>query len=115
MVAIGDVPIFAANTNSPTVFVAFDLIPGVGLEFMGVALELRGSGANLGDHYTQLAKATLIGMRRRHLGRWNVVFCDGHVENLRTSDLLDGRWSEVLKRWNRDGLPHPENTPPLLR
>jgi prepilin-type processing-associated H-X9-DG protein len=50
--------------------------------------------------------------RRRHGGRFNVVFCDGHVENLRTADLFDIRRDEVLARWNRDHLPHRELLPP---
>jgi prepilin-type N-terminal cleavage/methylation domain-containing protein/prepilin-type processing-associated H-X9-DG protein len=40
--------------------------------------------------------------QRRHLGRWNVGFCDGHVENLKAIDLFDVRRDSVLKRWNRE-------------
>ena len=47
-------------------------------------------------------------MRARHGGRWNVVFCDGHVENLTMERLFDFRRENVLKRWNRDNLPHRE-------
>jgi len=45
-------------------------------------------------------------LKRRHGGRWNVVFCDGHVENLRVAELFDVRRDEVTRRWNRDNLPH---------
>lgn len=48
-------------------------------------------------------------VRRRHNGRWNVLFCEGHVENLRLKDLFDARRNEVLQRWNRDHLPHRED------
>ncbi len=47
----------------------------------------------------------VVAMRRRHGGRWNIVFCDGHVENVRTKALC-GRSDDVLKRWNKDNLPH---------
>jgi prepilin-type N-terminal cleavage/methylation domain-containing protein/prepilin-type processing-associated H-X9-DG protein len=45
-------------------------------------------------------------MRQRHGGRWNVGFCDGHVENLRTSDLFNLSSSVVAMRWNNDHQPH---------
>jgi prepilin-type N-terminal cleavage/methylation domain-containing protein/prepilin-type processing-associated H-X9-DG protein len=49
-------------------------------------------------------------MRTRHNGVFNVVFCDGHVEPLKLRDLFDVRRDEVMRRWNRDNLPHKELT-----
>jgi prepilin-type N-terminal cleavage/methylation domain-containing protein/prepilin-type processing-associated H-X9-DG protein len=46
-------------------------------------------------------------IRRRHSARWNVWFCDGHIENLKTEQLFSGK-PEVLRRWNRDNRPHEE-------
>ncbi|MBN8246937.1 MAG: prepilin-type N-terminal cleavage/methylation domain-containing protein [Verrucomicrobia bacterium] len=50
--------------------------------------------------------------RKRHGGRANVVFCDGHVE----APLLDSLFVETsdasLRRWNRDGQPHRERLNP---
>jgi|SRR5579859_4751724 len=46
--------------------------------------------------------------QRRHGARFNVAFCDGHVETLRTSDLFTSRSDAILARWNNDGLPHRE-------
>ena len=51
--------------------------------------------------------------RRRHGGRFNITFCDGHVEGLKPQGLFDVRRDEVLKRWHRDNLPHREELPPL--
>jgi prepilin-type processing-associated H-X9-DG protein/prepilin-type N-terminal cleavage/methylation domain-containing protein len=51
----------------------------------------------------------LAWVKRRHGGRWNVAFCDGHTENHRTRELFDGRVGNEVKRWNRDNVPHPEN------
>ncbi len=48
------------------------------------------------------------GFLKRHGGRWNVVFLDGHVEGLRTKDLWHPKMDSVAKRWNRDNQPHPE-------
>ena len=47
--------------------------------------------------------------RRRHGDRWNVVFCDAHVEGLSTKALVDPRSDLVLRRWNRDHLPHADS------
>ena len=46
--------------------------------------------------------------RQRHGGRFNITFCDGHIEDLKPQNLFDVRKAEVLKRWNRDNLPHRE-------
>jgi len=51
--------------------------------------------------------------RRRHGGRFNITFCDGHVENLKPASLFDVRRDDVLKRWHRDNLPHREELPPF--
>ena len=56
------------------------------------------AGVGLGDGIYQ----------RRHGGRFNIVFCDGHVETLRVSDLFTTRSDAILARWNNDGLPHRE-------
>ena len=49
--------------------------------------------------------------KQRHGGRWNVAFCDGHVENLRPRVLFDKRRDDVLRRWNNDNQPHRELAP----
>jgi prepilin-type N-terminal cleavage/methylation domain-containing protein/prepilin-type processing-associated H-X9-DG protein len=47
-------------------------------------------------------------MLQRHGGRWNQVFCDGHVENGDVAKFFDYRKDEVLTFWNRDNQPHRE-------
>ncbi len=42
---------------------------------------------------------------RRHGGRFNVLFCDGHVENLKTNDLFNTRLDTVRRRWHWNHLP----------
>jgi len=50
-------------------------------------------------------------IRKRHGGRWNVVFCDGHVTSLRTRELFNFRNDEVRRMWNEDHEPHREFQP----
>jgi len=45
-------------------------------------------------------------MRQRHWGKFNIGFCDGHVESLRTNDLVNLHNSAVAARWNNDHQPH---------
>ena len=47
-------------------------------------------------------------IKRRHGGRWQILFCDEHVERMRAKELFDVRQDEVRKRWNRDHDPHSE-------
>jgi prepilin-type N-terminal cleavage/methylation domain-containing protein/prepilin-type processing-associated H-X9-DG protein len=42
---------------------------------------------------------------QRHKGKYNVVFCDTHIENLRTNELFADS-PMVRKRWNHDNEPH---------
>lgn len=51
-------------------------------------------------------------MAWRHGGRWNTVFCDGHVESLRAKALFDFSNPNVARRWNSDHQPHHELLPP---
>jgi prepilin-type N-terminal cleavage/methylation domain-containing protein/prepilin-type processing-associated H-X9-DG protein len=52
-------------------------------------------------------------IRQRHGGRWNMAFCDGHVQLFKTRELYNYHSDQVLQRWNRDHLPHPENVSTL--
>lgn len=55
-------------------------------------------------------------MQQRHDGRWNALFCDGHVENLQPKGpkgLFDFQYGTVAQRWNTDHQPHISGfTPP---
>jgi prepilin-type N-terminal cleavage/methylation domain-containing protein/prepilin-type processing-associated H-X9-DG protein len=43
--------------------------------------------------------------RLRHGARWNMGFCDGHVENLKPNDLFDYSKDSIARRWNFDHEP----------
>jgi prepilin-type processing-associated H-X9-DG protein/prepilin-type N-terminal cleavage/methylation domain-containing protein len=44
--------------------------------------------------------------RKRHGGRVNIVFCDGHVEQDTLKRLFLDLDEAALRRWNHDNLPH---------
>jgi prepilin-type N-terminal cleavage/methylation domain-containing protein/prepilin-type processing-associated H-X9-DG protein len=44
--------------------------------------------------------------RLRHNARWNMGFCDGHVENLKPQQLFDLSNESVARRWDFDHEPH---------
>lgn len=44
-------------------------------------------------------------VKRRHGGKWNILFCDGHLENLTTPALFDVRNPSIRIRWNNNNLP----------
>jgi prepilin-type N-terminal cleavage/methylation domain-containing protein/prepilin-type processing-associated H-X9-DG protein len=52
-------------------------------------------------------------IRKRHGQRWNVLFCDGHVEKLSNRQLWGYGSDAVLVRWNGDHQPHREVLSPL--
>lgn len=44
----------------------------------------------------------------RHIFRTQIVFCDGHIEQLEVGQIVDPARSypEIRKRWNNDNQPH---------
>jgi len=69
----------------------------------GIALQLGLAPPVMPDSAVSLALT-----RMRHGGRFNVLFCDDHVENLESQRLLDYQNLDVMRRWYRDNQPHPE-------
>jgi prepilin-type processing-associated H-X9-DG protein/prepilin-type N-terminal cleavage/methylation domain-containing protein len=59
---------------------------------------------------SDLAKSKAASMR--HQGKFNVVFCDGHVESPALPFLFADTSDAALSRWNRDHLPHRERLAP---
>ena len=45
-------------------------------------------------------------MTDRHGGRWNMVFCDAHVEHQRPQKFFNFYSDDAISLWNRDHLPH---------
>jgi prepilin-type processing-associated H-X9-DG protein len=45
--------------------------------------------------------------KHRHGGTYNVIFCDGHVENIKEERLFE-KTERALRRWNSDNEPHAD-------
>src|SRR4029077_16327014 len=85
MIAIGDAFLLPDNVRSRG---ATMLPPLYGLTDISAF-------ARLGAYYDAIIKGLPVNdgafgaMNQRHGGRWNIVFCDGHVEGLKPSDLFN--------------------------
>jgi prepilin-type N-terminal cleavage/methylation domain-containing protein/prepilin-type processing-associated H-X9-DG protein len=58
------------------------------------------------------ANPAVPAMKRRHSGRWNIGFCDAHVETLRTRQLFYISDPVIAQRWNADHQPHNDGWVP---
>lgn len=103
MLAIGDT-VLSAYTNqplgmTPVTFSEISMLSSSVLYELGLPPH--------GDPFAPAEGAAFI--RRRHGGRWNLVFCDGHVQAFKTRELYDYRSEQVLQRWNRDHQAHRDS------
>lgn len=119
MIAIGDAIITYSDFNlfgdPPTKYDGAillspieDMAPAADAEVMWIELGLGVPGLN---HLTPALYKAVAANKARHWSQFNVVCCDGHVEHLKPEKLFDIRRDGVLKRWNRDDLPHRESIP----
>jgi prepilin-type N-terminal cleavage/methylation domain-containing protein/prepilin-type processing-associated H-X9-DG protein len=53
------------------------------------------------------SKGVIRATMKRHHGRYNVTFCDGHVETIRRDKLFE-KSDSALRRWNNDNEPHED-------
>jgi len=115
MVAIGDAQLLAVLPGTTLLPGVPAFGPGNQGETVGGYLDLAGgvyeftvqSGIPWNSSAPYASAAVMEQFdQRRHGGRYNVVFCDGHVETLRPAALFDLRQDTVLRRWNRDNVAH---------
>jgi len=100
MIAMGDATLMVDNPNlGGPIYGIFRLNMAVWERVYWDAVML---GLPAGD-------SAVKGMMQRHSGRWNIVFCDGHIETLRPSDLFDLRKPLVAQRWNNDHQAHADD------
>ena len=108
MIAIGDTPIVwpGSDTEYQCQFAgSFDLSFGGNTLAYTYGADLEGNGYAPGP-LPPWAVAVRPWMRRRHGGRWNMIFCDGHLESLHYYELWNYKSEAVLKRWSRDNRSH---------
>jgi prepilin-type N-terminal cleavage/methylation domain-containing protein/prepilin-type processing-associated H-X9-DG protein len=108
MIAIGDGPLAPTVLDPPTVYGWSDLSRYEG--FNGYRAEMGQSilpAPAMGNWPTgrQLVAQSI---KRRHLGKWNIAYCDGHVQTHTTKEIFDYSDDEVLKLRNKDNRPHRE-------
>ena len=104
MLAIGDAPL--DDMFQPKLAISSNLSLATEPSYLADNLGLVNFPSSL---HTPMIAAKDV--RTRHGGRWNVICCDGHAETFGAGNLLDYRSDALLKRWNRDHLPHRENVP----
>jgi prepilin-type N-terminal cleavage/methylation domain-containing protein/prepilin-type processing-associated H-X9-DG protein len=57
------------------------------------------------------SKAVISATLKRHGGRFQLVFCDGHTESLKREKLFEEN-DGALRRWNNDHEPHADKLLP---
>jgi prepilin-type N-terminal cleavage/methylation domain-containing protein/prepilin-type processing-associated H-X9-DG protein len=103
MIAIGDA-VMVSLLKGKSRYVLSELFPNC---FMTQA-DLTSGNEGLDDLTDDDLSFLRRAIQRRHGGRWNMLFCDGHIESGKTSDWFDIRKETIRKRWNVDNLPHWE-------
>jgi prepilin-type N-terminal cleavage/methylation domain-containing protein/prepilin-type processing-associated H-X9-DG protein len=100
MIAVGDAALWTFGHFS---FTSTWNLPAPGSVLYNTEIGLAAAWDPNGD-----IQDTLKYIRKRHDGRWNMVFCDGHAVTFKTTELVDYHSDPVLQHWNRDHLPHRE-------
>jgi prepilin-type processing-associated H-X9-DG protein len=106
MVAISDAPL--AATFDSDIYGWTDFSREVGFDDYQVENGQTASAPVEGVWGSTGKRNVLAAIRKRHFGKWNVVFCDGHVQAHRTKYLFDYNNDAVLSLRNNDNLPHRE-------
>ena len=102
MIAISDAAIssISIDANQWVTIGDGDLTRGFG-RFAESGIPLNGASS-----YNNYRWASTI---RRHHEQWNVAFCDGHVNTFKNTKLFwDSHDEAVLRRFNKDNLPHAD-------
>ncbi len=79
------------------------------LKILDVGTGLSGYGNNT-DGYSMRGTNGFGFAERRHSGRLNTGFCDGHVESVKLDQLYFDNSDQARRRWFRDNQPHRELT-----
>ena len=106
MVAISDAPL--AATPAADIFGWTDFSREIGFYDYQVESGQDISPVVEGVWGSTGKRNVLAAIRKRHFGKWNVVFCDGHVEGRRTKELFNYNDDAVFSLRNKDHLPHRE-------
>jgi prepilin-type processing-associated H-X9-DG protein len=78
----------------------------IGPGFYGAEGKISVGGAGIGRGQVMVEPDGTKRAYRRHAGKANVVFCDGHTETIRLKTLFVDTTDDALRRWNKDHEPH---------
>ena len=101
MIALGDAHLAFISSKNLQTYYDLDIPEGTysGWGFLDV------NHRNLWQQIKPLNTNIIRAVQRRHGGRYNVGFCDGHIESIPRLKLFS-RADETLRRWNNDNRPH---------
>jgi prepilin-type N-terminal cleavage/methylation domain-containing protein/prepilin-type processing-associated H-X9-DG protein len=103
MIAMGDAVLLYSNGNILSMLYGIE-----GSESMnGMSLLNMNYQRMLEAKSNPMSKSIINAVKRRHNGRYNTLFCDGHVDSLAREGLF-GESNDELSRWNNDHAPHRE-------
>src|SRR6266853_3795083 len=97
MIAFADSALYRVSNDD------FPAGVGLGMIWLNIGLydpALSRYPVDPADQLNVTRMRTLYG--RRHSGKFNVIFCDGHIESGRPQLFFDFWNAEVNKRWNFD-------------
>jgi prepilin-type N-terminal cleavage/methylation domain-containing protein/prepilin-type processing-associated H-X9-DG protein len=95
LIAIGDAGIRVTKTRLDLGWYSLGRVPSLGFA--------SGAPTIVVPEANRVAK-------ERHLGKWNLVFCDGHVEAPKLETVFFDESARARRRWNRDDDPHLPGT-----
>jgi prepilin-type N-terminal cleavage/methylation domain-containing protein/prepilin-type processing-associated H-X9-DG protein len=106
MIAMGDAPITVSDATA-----SHPAVAAVGSSNLD---HFWGQEYVLDGNLTISPRSDVLFTRKRHQNRWNIIYCDGHTQNLKTRALFDYKKDDLLRLWNRDHQPHRELLGPWL-
>ena len=105
------IPCQESQVVAPSLMIGYgDVVMGLpycGSGYFGLPHYYPQRAAGTPEEIAEQTKKSRQMEARRHLGRFNVVFIDSHVEALRPKRLF-GMSDEEMSRWNNDHQPHRE-------
>jgi prepilin-type processing-associated H-X9-DG protein len=107
MIAITDGPL--APTFADSLYGWSDFSRYEGFQDYGIELgQILGPAPGMPPWQASGVEIVRSAIRKRHLNRWNIAYCDGHVQTQTTKEIFDYTDDAVLSLRNKDNLPHRE-------
>ena len=101
MIALGDANLAFVSSENLRTYYDLEVPEGT---YSGWGL-LDVNHRNFWQQIKPLNTNIIHAVQQRHGGRYNVGFCDGHIESIPRWKLFS-RADETLRRWNNDNRPH---------